>query len=413
MKVLGLICEYNPLHNGHIYHIQEALRKYAADCVAVVMSGDYVQRGEPAVADKFTRAGAALACGVDLIAELPAFYVLSSAEIFAKGAVSVLNALSVNSICFGSECNDLKRLQKLAAFFISDTQDYRKLLKENLAEGNSFAKARCNAVTALLGDDWGNILKQPNNILGIEYIKTIMKENMNITPLTIARAGNGYNSLSSSGNFLSASGIRKALEENEQIHSYIPYPTRKYLEEYQNRSWNRRFIDVNDFTYLLFYKLSTALFNCGSNKKEFIQYIMRFIDITPDLAAAIFNQAIKWYSGSTDFSFLTFAETVKTKNFALSRIKRILLRFILDFDKEKCALYERLPYIKILGFNDKGRALLKSINKSASIPLITKTANYKDLVSMDIHAANIYNAVYKMQHGIYIPNDYKQTVIFS
>ena len=420
MKALGIICEYNPLHNGHIYHIQEALHLSNADCIIAIMSGDYVQRGEPAILDKYTRTQIALDCGADFVVELPAYYALSSAECFAKGALSICHALYVDSICFGSECNHIDMLQTIAEFLVNDSTDYKNSLKKYLTLGNSFANSRNMAVTDILGANYGKILEEPNNILGVEYIKAILKNNYNIKPLTIIRTGNGYNNYSDKGTYLSASGIREALKKNKPIDSYIPQSTLQLIETYKNQSQDHNFIHADDFSSFLLFQLSNILFEAENNKYQasqtvssaknyFVQYMMRFIDVTPDLAASIYNHAIQWYTGSCNYSFSSFAESIKTKNYALSRIKRILFRIILGFDKEKSIQYDTLPYIKILGFNQKGRTYLKSIKKSVSIPIVTKTADYKDLLFMDIHAANIYNYVYKMQHNILILNDYVQS----
>ncbi len=420
MKALGIICEYNPLHNGHIYHIQEALRISNAECIIAVMSGDYVQRGEPAILDKYTRTQIALDCGIDFVVELPTYYALSSAECFAEGALSICHALHVDHICFGSECNHIDKLQTIASFLTNDSTAYKKALKTYLALGNSFAKSRSIAVTDILGEDYGKILEEPNNILGVEYIKAILKNNFDIKPLTIMRAGNGYHNNSDKGLYLSASGIREALKKKTPIDSYIPASTLQSIETYKNQSKDKNFIHADDFSSLLWFQLSNILFEAESRqyqsakelalpvKNHFIQHMMQFIDVTPELAASIYNHTIKWHMGSYNYSFSSFAESIKTKNYALSRIKRILFRIILGFDKEKSTLYNTLPYIKILGFNQKGRAYLKSVKKSVSIPIVTKTADYKDLLFMDIHAANIYNNVYKMQHDISILNDYIQ-----
>lgn len=425
MKALGIICEYNPLHNGHIYHIQEALRISQAECIIAVMSGDYVQRGEPAILDKYTRTQIALDCGIDFVVELPTYYALSSAENFAAGALSICHALHVDSICFGSECNHIDKLETIASFLTKDTAAYKNALKTYLALGNSFAKSRSMAVTDILGADYGNILEEPNNILGVEYIKAILKNNFDIKPLTIMRAGNGYHNNSNKGLYLSASGIREALKKKTSIDSYIPQSTIQSIETYNNQSKDNNFIHADDFSSLLWFQLSNILFKAQNNqyqstkgvalsaKNHFIQYMMQFIDVTPELAASIYNHTVKWHTARCNYSFSTFAQSIKTKNYALSRIKRILFRIILGFDKEKSVQYNTLPYIKILGFNQKGRVYLKSVKKSISVPIVTKTADYKDLLFMDIHAANIYNYVYKMQHDISILNDYVQSGMSS
>lgn len=196
MKIVGLITEYNPFHNGHLYHIHESLRITGADAALVVMSGDYVQRGTPAIMPKRLRTEMALYCGAGAVLELPVCYATGSAEFFALGAISLLDSLGiVDSVCFGSECSDLPLLQKIAGLLVDEPEQYREILRHELKLGKSFPAARQTAVVFCTGDPrCADILKDPNNILGIEYLKALKKCGSSIRPYTIRRKGAGYHS---------------------------------------------------------------------------------------------------------------------------------------------------------------------------------------------------------------------------
>lgn len=219
MKVVGIVAEYNPFHNGHRYHIEEARKCTGADFVVVVMSGDFVQRGEPAVIDKYHRTEMALSQGADLVLELPAAFACASAEYFATGAVSLLHALGcVDTLCFGSECGHLDLLEEIADLFIQEPSEYKEYLKTALKSGYSFPAARDEALKEYFAEDLvktaqiASVLSAPNNILGIEYIKALKVLGSSIRPVTITRMGQGYHETTFSDSFCSATALRRLLE---------------------------------------------------------------------------------------------------------------------------------------------------------------------------------------------------------
>jgi predicted nucleotidyltransferase len=220
MKTIGIVAEYNPFHNGHLYQLQASRGQTGADCAVVVMSGNYTQRGEPAIVDKWARAEMALHSGADLVIELPVAYAMGSAEYFAYGAVKLLDSLNaVNMICFGSEAGSIEKLSAAAAILADEPESYKSYLKDYLSKGLSFPAARQKAISSYCKntygkDDLSSLLKSPNNILGIEYLKALRRLKSNIVPMTIERVGNEYNQAELTGKMSSATSIRKTIREN-------------------------------------------------------------------------------------------------------------------------------------------------------------------------------------------------------
>lgn len=215
MNITGIITEYNPFHNGHLYHLNSAKKETNCDGVVCVMSGNFVQRGEPALIDKWKRAEMAILNGVDLVIELPTFYALSSAEFFAKGSISILDSISViDNIFFGSECGNISYLEKIAKTLTLESFDLQSKIKENLKSGMTFAKARELSLKDILKDDsLEEVLSSSNNILGIEYIKSLINLNSSILPITLKREGSRYNDKSLTSTFASATSIRENLKK--------------------------------------------------------------------------------------------------------------------------------------------------------------------------------------------------------
>ena len=218
-NVLGIISEYNPFHNGHMHHLQECKKNTKCDGVICIMSGNFMQRGGPAIIDKWKRAQMAIENGVDLVIELPTYYAVSSAEFFAYGSVSILNSLEiVNNLFFGSECGDIKSLTKIAQTLVEEPWEFKEILKRNINSGLTFAKARELALIEFTNDNYiENIISSSNNILGIEYIKAILKLNSPIVPFTLKREGSSYNDKLLSTSFSSATSIREALKNKNDI----------------------------------------------------------------------------------------------------------------------------------------------------------------------------------------------------
>jgi predicted nucleotidyltransferase len=397
VKVAAIIAEYNPFHNGHLYQINTVKNELGADYCVVVMSGDFMQRGIPALIDKFERCKMALSNGADIVFELPVYFALGSAEYFAGGAVSLIDKLGVvDFIHFGSECGDISALEKCAGIIADEPDEYKKWLNIYLKEGNSYPAARQHALKKHAMKKLGaneSVLSSPNNILGIEYIKALIQRNSNVKPATLTRLGEGYSSgdINDTG-FASANGIRNALENgNTKLHalkSHMPHSSYEILNNYLCAG--NSFIYPNDFSQLLIYKLLQA----SDGKSSY----SGFYDVGEQLSNTLYNHVM-------DFTnFNEFALGCKSKNLTYTRVSRSLMHILLDMTQNDADILkgnDYSSYARLLGFSPNGQTLLKSIKANSSIPIVTKPVNalkQLDKVSVmslakDIHAANIYESV--------------------
>lgn len=393
MKVTGIIAEYNPFHNGHKLHMEKARRLTGADFVIVVMSGDYVQRGEPAVMDKYLRTGMALESGADLVLELPLPYAAASAEFFAAGAVSLLHRLNVvDFLCFGSECGDASLLKDAAAYLADEPWEYKKALQKFLTQGLSFPSAQEAALCGCCGKEIAALLSSPNNRLGVEYCKALLHLSSPIVPISIQREGSGYHDETLCENShmpSSASALRKEIRSSvlfpDSILSRIPSQAAVLFQ----KEWNISYpVLETDFSLLLHYKLL-------NETKESLE---TYLDVTPDLA----DKILKYLPRFT--SFEAFCLLLKSKELTYSRISRCLLHILLNIktaDLEKAKMLGMTPYARILGFRKSARPLLHEIKKQSSIPLISKLANAQkilepgayEMLQKEILASHIYESV--------------------
>ena len=403
MKAVGLVTEYNPFHNGHLYHLNKAMELTGADISVAVMSGDFVQRGEPAVLDKYVRASMALNSGVNLVVELPVNYAVSSAESFAAGALKVLNYIKADSIAFGSESGDIERLSKLAHILCDNEDTLYNEISKYTANGISYAAARQKTVEKLTDKDTAAMLTSSNNILAVEYLKAIIKNNYAIKPYTVQRQGDSYNDTDIRSEYASATALRGNLKA-DNISKYIPVKAGLIL------SSNTNYIYPDDITEALFTRLLDILFASSYDKNVFIENVMQYPDVNKEIAGRLYKSAmdmitrtVQQRSESEDngaFSFGSLCEHIKTKEVPLSRIKRALVRITLGLDKKHMKKYSNAPYIRVLGFDKKGQEYLSYIRKTVEVPLITKTADYKEMLLDDIHAANIYNMIVAGKYGV-------------
>lgn len=403
MKVVGLVTEYNPFHNGHLYHLNKAMELTGADISVAVMSGDFVQRGEPAVLDKYTRTSMALNSGVNLVVELPVNYAVSSAESFAAGALKVLDYVKADSIAFGSESGNIERLSKLAHILCDNEDTLYKEISKYTANGISYAAARQKVVEKLTDKDTAALLTSSNNILAVEYLKAIIKNNYAIKPYTVQRQGDSYNDTDIRSEYASATALRENLK-SDNISEYIPVKAGLIL------SSNTNYIYPDDITEVLFTRLLDILFASNYDKNVFIENVMQYPDVSKEIAGRLYKSAMDMItrtvpqrSESKDnwaFSFGSLCEHIKTKEVPLSRIKRALVRITLGLDKKHMEKYANEPYIRVLGFDKKGQEYLSYIRKTVEVPLITKTADYKEILLDDIHAANIYNMIVAGKYGV-------------
>ena len=414
MKAVGLVTEYNPFHNGHLYHLNKAMELTGADISVAVMSGDFVQRGEPAVLDKYTRTSMALNSGVNLVIELPVNYAVSSAESFAAGALKVLDYIKADSIAFGSESGNIERLSKLAHILCDNEDTLYKEISKYTANGISYAAARQKVVEKLTDKDTAAMLTSSNNILAVEYLKAIIKNNYAIKPYTIKRQGDSYNDTDIRSEYASATALRGNLKA-DNISKYIPVKAGLIL------SSNTNYIYPDDITEALFTRLLGILFASSYDKNVFIENVMRYPDVNKEIAGRLYKSAMDMITRTVPqgaeskdngaFSFGSLCEHIKTKEVPLSRIKRALVRITLGLDKKHMEKYANEPYIRVLGFDKKGQEYLSYIRKTVEVPLITKIADYKEMLLDDIHAANIYNMIVAGKYGVKELGDYVKNPI--
>ena len=400
MKILGLIVEYNPFHNGHLYHLKKSIKETNATHTIAIMSGNFLQRGEPALFDKYTRAYAAVKNGVDLVIELPTMFACQSAEIFSYGAIATLNSLNcVDSICFGSEEGDVNILKTISKILVDEPNEFKIYFKKYLDDGMLFPTARSLALfdyinefnlldiskERLLG-----ILNSSNNILGLEYIKSILKLKSNIKPYTITRVQSEYNSETIESNICSATAIRKQLKDFnniDSISSVVPFNTFDTLKDKINNIFNPMF-DDNYFEIL------------SSIILRDINILNTYFEVNEGIENKIYQSIF------TSSSLDDLKESIKSKRYTMTKIKRTLNNILLGITKEdinNVKNIDSVPYIWILAFNDKGREIIKNIKNNSDINIINKFSNvsfckddkiFKTLIDYDIKASNIYNLIY-------------------
>lgn len=376
MKVLGLIVEYNPFHNGHLYHIEQSKKLTGADYTVCVMSGNFIQRGEPAMINKWARTKMALMSGVDLVIELPLVYAMSSAEFFAYGAVKILDSLGiVDCISFGSEIGTIHVLDQIAEILKNEPEEFKSRLKNELAKGVSFPAAREAALKGyfkdmnLDGEGIEDVLGSSNNILGIEYLKALKSIRSSIEPYTIKRVSNAYNTKEITGSISSATAIRKHIfnvdesaEYLEKLEEVLPNASRRVLcEEFTE---GRGPIFAQHFE-------SMILAGVRRLSAEGLREL-------PYMNEGIEHRIKK--AGDISGSFIELIEQISTKRYTKTRIQRTLFNLLTSITADEFNKFNRYggpQYIKVLGFNLKGRQMLSLINKRAALPVITKAADYK------------------------------------
>lgn len=401
MKACGIVAEYNPLHTGHVYQMNKARQRSQADCIIVVMSGNFVQRGEPAVIDKYARTKAALEAGADIVVELPVFYALSSAENFARGAVLTLNKLKASAICFGAETDNADLLSKISSTLISESPEYKTVLNKALANGSSYPAARQAALSECI-PECKDIIAGSNNILAIEYIKAILGNKIDMSIYPVLREGAGYNDYTDNARYASALGIREMLLTGNQdkAENYLTGSMLKEIESSHNCP-----VTLNDFSSIFNHKMLYIRQMCIINNTEFADKLMEYEDISRDLA----NRFANTFTGKESIS--GFADRIKSKNIVYSRICRCIMHIILEIKKPIAVKYEHIPYIRLLGFNKTGQQYLGSIKKKLDVPLITRTADYKSELSFDLSCSDIYaQAVYE-KFGYTMKNELQQNII--
>lgn len=379
MKVLGIVAEYNPFHNGHLYHLEQSRAACGADCAVCVMSGNFVQRGEPAIAEKRARAEMALRAGIDLVLELPVVYAMSSAEYFAYAAVKILDSLgSVDFLCFGSEAGNLEVLDRIAGILVREPQIFRDALKNALSTGSSYPAAREAALKACLAGlsgtaaDIEEIMKNSNNILGIEYLKALKQLKSGITPMTVKRRGGAYNSADLSGGLSSATSIRGHLLRNpgaaslKGLESALPSSSIDILEREFKLGKGPVFPET--FAPVLL----SSLRRMTAEEIRGLPYVSEGLENRIKAAA------------ENSLSLEELLEYTGTRRYAGTRIRRALFSLLTGMTGGEFSRFNESggpQYIRVLGFNDRGRLLLSEMRGRALLPVITKAADFKSSCS--------------------------------
>ncbi|MGP4059703.1 nucleotidyltransferase [Halobacillus sp. H74] len=361
MKSCGVVVEYNPFHNGHLYHLEESKKHTEADCMIAIMSGNFLQRGEPAIIDKWHRTEAALKGGADLVLELPFLFAVQHSDYFSQGAVATLAAIGVESLCFGSENGKIEAFTKAYSHMKNNKEDYDLTVRKYLNEGYSFPEASRLGYEAVEFPTNTIDLSQPNNILGYSYVKQILTHAPQMEPLTIQRKNNHYHEDTISGSIASATSIRKELLKQRtltnQATQSIPNGTAERLTAYKEKT--SRWHDWEAYFDLLQYKILTmdeSTLRCFHGVDEGLEYRMK-----------------RTMKESTSFN--GFMNALKTKRYTWTRLQRTLAHILVGTDKEEVrqGLRENpVPYARVLGMTARGKEYLRAAKKQTDIPLITQ-----------------------------------------
>ena len=391
-KVLGIVAEYNPFHNGHLYHIEKSKEVTHSTYSIAIISGNFTQRGSTSFLDKWSKAQIALSNGIDLVIELPVLYAISSAENFAEGSVKILDSLKVvDYISFGVETNNIEILNKCADVLYNEPKEYKSLLSHELEKGISYPKARENALMMYLNDiqNFVNVLSSPNNILGIEYLKALKKFKSNIKPISITRLRANHNSLDYTQNFASSTAIRNMLKNNGFRAVQELTPPTCYSTLLQNIKLGHVVPDISVFEKEIIYLL----------RKMPVSEIANLPDVSEGLEFAIKNAA------NSCNSIVEFLNIIKSKRYTLTRLQRILLYALLGITKRDIAVSMKIsPYIRVLGFNNRGKVLISEIAKAnPKLEIVTSVKHFMDknsnknlkmMLEKDIWATNVYTVGY-------------------
>ncbi|MFS0637114.1 nucleotidyltransferase [Mesobacillus foraminis] len=380
MKAVGVIVEYNPFHNGHKFHLEQAKVISGSEIVICVMSGNFLQRGEPALVSKWNRTEMALLAGADLVFELPYRFATQNADIFANGAVSLLEASGCDSICFGSESGDIEAFIHTLDFLEKHDAEFQQQVKEQISLGVSYPKAAALSFKKLSPEQDSDLLdlSKPNNILGLQYVSAIRKQKSGMTPITIARKSAEYHDENfASETIASATSIRKSLFSNhgspENIRPFMPQSSFELLEKYKQQfgcfhSWE-------NYWPLLKYKL------LQTSPEE-----MRNIHgVEEGLEHRLVSTALE------SDTFLAFMERVKTKRYTWTRLQRACLHILMNVKKAEMEDAQKSSYLRLLGMTNKGREYLQKEKKNLGLPLVSKTSANQRELELDIRASSIYS----------------------
>lgn len=410
MKVTGIIAEYNPFHKGHAYHIEQSKQITGADAVVVVMSGNFTQRGTPAIVDKYARAKMALLNGADVVIELPTCYACGSAEYFADGAIALLDGLGiVSSICFGTECGDIELLRPIAKFLANEPEEFRQILRTEMKNGHTYPQARNTALSHCIPGfaEHESIIGSPNNILGIEYMKSIIRRKSRIVPYAIQRTGADYHSYRLDDNaFSSSMALRQSVDLQGSlslIRDQVPENVYEILKE---EFGSHCPVFPRDLSSMLQYKLLVEESHGYSS----------FVDISEDLSDRILKSIYQSYN------YEQLCDALKSKNMTYARVSRLLCHILLNIRKADMEAYRSngtVFYARILGFRGDTQNVLGTIAGSSSLPLITQVSQWRDLPNefakkqfeRDLLATHIYESVSAYKYNSRMRNEYERQIV--
>lgn len=379
MKSVGIICEYNPFHNGHIYHLDKVKELYPNHTIILAMSGNFTQRGDVSIINKWDKTKIALKYGVDIVVEIPYVFATESADKFAYAAVNLLNELGVEAIVFGSETNNVEKLEELANIQLYDKK-YNKLVKEYIDEGINYPTALSKA----LFDITGKKIDKPNDILALSYIREINKLESDIKPVSIKR-NNDYNSLELNDGMTSASSIRYALYNKENIENYIPEETEECLDKP---------VFNQDYFSLLKYKILTE----------------EDLSIYQTVDEGIENRLKKYIVNSKNLE--EFILKIKTKRYTYNKLNRMFNHILCNFTKEEAEELDEIEYIRILGFSYKGQDYLNKIKKEIDLPIITRFNSEFEMLNIEYRTTCVYATIMDEKDKIkLIESEYKNPPI--
>ncbi|MCK5759365.1 MAG: nucleotidyltransferase [Clostridiales bacterium] len=395
MRTVGIVCEYNPFHNGHLNHMRRAAAQPDGEFVVCVMSSDFLQRGEPAILPKNLRAESAIMNGADLVFELPSVFSCSSAEFYASSSVQMMGRLGiVDSIVFGSEDNDIEFLKKIASILVDEPENFKLQLKKHLASGVSFAKARSLAISEYLGnDDTQRVIEGSNNILGIEYIKAILREGLPINPVSVPRIAEEYKNDFIAGKYPSATAIRHSIMNIGlvSVKEFLPLPTYNLLKNFY--ADNNNFINMELLKDAIFYRIA-ALSTTELSKFH-------------GVSEGFENRLKSSLSSSSTVSELI--EVCSTKRYPKTRVARILIHILLGLKKEEAeSIWSKGPlYARLLAASKKGMSLIPVLERNSSIPVFTSLKpfygnaqpSWKTILDYEIKASDIYSTAAGLPTG--------------
>lgn len=407
MLTAGIITEYNPFHNGHRYQIEQIRSELGCSHILSVMSGNFLQRGIPAICNKFMRAEMAVASGVDTVFELPVVYATASARDFAYAGVDLLNKLNiVDYLVFGAECDDLALLESVAEILIDEPASFSACLKKNLSEGMSYPSARADAIKSCCPAG-ADLLKEPNNILAVEYLSALKKTHSSIKPYVIKRISTGYNSNDITGSICSASAIRHLLQETCPTH--ITESDALFKTFYQVLPTASANLLKTDYlhTYPIFEDHLTSI----------LQYCLIMQNDAPDTVDMTEELYNKLKKTKLLQPYAAIAESLKSKDLTQTRINRALLHFILDIRKNTMSMYKESGwnhYGHILALNQSGSDVIRQIKRNSDLPVFTKPADGirflsdtgRLLFEQDIKATRLYNAAVYAVYKTELPDDF-------